>query len=188
MTDQQSISRLADPVVVADVAAVLVALGPVAVVRMVPVTVATATSTRRRTEVFLFDGAGVTLDGVDRDGHVLALAAVRAGFPGLVWDRACDYHVVTGRLVEVVAFRVPPEPDVPVVVPLGLSPLAAAPPAEVCGRCGRPFGPTDSRWGGHARYGDTPWCRACIDRCHESTDAGHQCAVCRAADAQGGDA
>lgn len=50
--------------------------------------------------------------------------------------------------------------------------------AETCGRCRRPFNPTDTRWDGHARHHDSPWCRSCVDRCHESTDAFHICAIC----------
>ncbi|MEU7431056.1 hypothetical protein AB0B07_09390 [Streptomyces sioyaensis] len=50
--------------------------------------------------------------------------------------------------------------------------------AETCGRCRRPFDPTDTRFDGRARYRDTPFCGGCIDRCHESTDAGHRCPVC----------
>lgn len=49
---------------------------------------------------------------------------------------------------------------------------------ERCGRCNRPFDPTDTRWDGQARYAETPFCRSCIDRCHESTDAFHRCPIC----------
>ncbi|MFI2202691.1 hypothetical protein ACH47Z_18300 [Streptomyces sp. NPDC020192] len=47
-----------------------------------------------------------------------------------------------------------------------------------CGRCRQPFDPTDTRFDGHARHGETPWCRWCVDRCHESTDAFHACPIC----------
>lgn len=68
---------------------------------------------------------------------------------------------------------------------VGAGPAGGAPPAEVakCGRCLQPFDPTDDRWNGYARHQDTPWCRSCIDRCHESTDFAHECPVC--ADATG---
>lgn len=51
-----------------------------------------------------------------------------------------------------------------------------------CIQCIRPFVPTDTRWDGAAEYGDTGACRSCVDRCHESADAFHACAVCRSAD------
>lgn len=47
-----------------------------------------------------------------------------------------------------------------------------------CGRCSRLFDPTDKSFNGAARYGNSPFCRGCVDRCHESTDAFHQCPVC----------
>lgn len=55
-----------------------------------------------------------------------------------------------------------------------------APPA--CGKCRRPFDETDRRHDGHARAGDSPWCRRCVDRCHESTDFAHECVICREPD------
>jgi hypothetical protein len=47
-----------------------------------------------------------------------------------------------------------------------------------CGRCRQPFDPADARFDGHAQHGTTPFCRGCVDRCHESTDAFHVCPVC----------
>ncbi|MEV0114648.1 hypothetical protein AB0H77_15550 [Streptomyces sp. NPDC050844] len=47
-----------------------------------------------------------------------------------------------------------------------------------CGRCKRPFDTTDKRFDGHAQHAATPWCKACVDRCHESTDAFHRCPIC----------
>jgi hypothetical protein len=49
---------------------------------------------------------------------------------------------------------------------------------DTCDRCHQPFDPTDTRFDGHARHTETPWCRHCVDNCHESTDAFHKCAVC----------
>lgn len=49
--------------------------------------------------------------------------------------------------------------------------------AETCGQCRRPFDPTGTRFDGQARHRDTPFCRSCVDACHES-DAFHQCPVC----------
>ncbi|MEV8031408.1 hypothetical protein [Streptomyces sp. NPDC086182] len=48
---------------------------------------------------------------------------------------------------------------------------------NLCGRCHRPFDPTDTRFDGHARHGDTPWCRQCIDNCHEGSPE-HACRIC----------
>jgi len=56
---------------------------------------------------------------------------------------------------------------------------AEADEIDACGKCRRAFDPTDTRHDGHARHNSTPWCRRCIDRCYESTDAFHQCAICR---------
>lgn len=47
-----------------------------------------------------------------------------------------------------------------------------------CRRCRTPFDPTDTRFDGRARHGETPFCRWCVDRCHESTDAFHACPIC----------
>jgi hypothetical protein len=49
---------------------------------------------------------------------------------------------------------------------------------DACGYCRHPFDPADTRWDGQARYGDTPWCRACVDRCHDTEIADHRCPVC----------
>lgn len=54
----------------------------------------------------------------------------------------------------------------------------STPPADTCGRCRKPFDPTDTTFDGQARQGVTPFCRRCVDRCHESEDAGHRCPVC----------
>ncbi|MEU8723569.1 hypothetical protein [Streptomyces antimycoticus] len=53
-------------------------------------------------------------------------------------------------------------------------------PADTCDRCRQPFDPSDARFDGRARHLYSPFCRRCVDRCHESSDAFHVCAVCRA--------
>lgn len=110
----------ASPADRADVADVLRALGPVAVVRMVPVTTYTAGEQRTRTHVTLYDATGADLtprpgvEGVDAEGHAIARDTVRAAFPGRVWARdAFDYHAGTGLLTVVTALRVPPREVVP---------------------------------------------------------------------------
>ncbi|MFD7516058.1 hypothetical protein ACFV85_14825 [Streptomyces niveus] len=55
---------------------------------------------------------------------------------------------------------------------------ASAEPTS-CAKCRTAFDPTDGRFDGRARHARTPYCRHCIDRCHESTDAFHVCAICR---------
>lgn len=56
-------------------------------------------------------------------------------------------------------------------------PVAVEEPAA-CGKCRQPFDPTDTRFDGRGQHGTTPFCRRCVDRCHESTDAFHVCPVC----------
>lgn len=46
-----------------------------------------------------------------------------------------------------------------------------------CKRCRKPFDPADTAFDGHARYRDTPHCRACVDNCHEGS-AEHVCVIC----------
>lgn len=61
---------------------------------------------------------------------------------------------------------------------------AAADALSRCGRCRTPFDPADTRHDGHAQHADTPFCRRCTDRCHESSDAFHVCPVCRGGEGQ----
>lgn len=50
----------------------------------------------------------------------------------------------------------------------------------VCGRCGQPFDPTDTRYNGRAEERSMPgYCRGCVDRCHDSEDAFHVCVICQ---------
>lgn len=112
----------ADAAEAAEVAAVLASLGPVAVVRMVPTVSHTVAGVRRRTHVTLWTADGIDLTAqVDEAGHGIARDAVRAAFPGRVWDAAVDYMVTGGCLVPVVALRVPPEPQPTVVLPLAVA-------------------------------------------------------------------
>ncbi len=52
-------------------------------------------------------------------------------------------------------------------------------PSAACGKCKTPFDPADTRFDGRARHGQTPFCRGCVDRCHDNEIADHRCAVCR---------
>ncbi|MGW1615755.1 hypothetical protein ACWCQZ_41165 [Streptomyces sp. NPDC002285] len=56
----------------------------------------------------------------------------------------------------------------------------AAEPSAACGKCRQPFDPADTRFDGHARHKETPFCRSCIDLCHDATDAFHRCVICDA--------
>jgi hypothetical protein len=96
----------ASPADRAEVASVLAELGPVAVVRMVPVTL----DDDPKCDVLLFDASGVTLhEHIGAEGHKIARDTVRTAFPGQVWtNNAYDYHAGTGLLTVVVALRVPP--------------------------------------------------------------------------------
>lgn len=46
-----------------------------------------------------------------------------------------------------------------------------------CGRCRTAFDPADTAFDGRARHAETPWCRRCIDNCHEGS-AEHVCPIC----------
>ncbi|WP_020141160.1 hypothetical protein [Streptomyces sp. 351MFTsu5.1] len=50
--------------------------------------------------------------------------------------------------------------------------------AESCGKCRTPFDPADTRFDGHARYAETPYCRRCVDFCHDTEIADHRCVIC----------
>jgi hypothetical protein len=50
---------------------------------------------------------------------------------------------------------------------------AALGPWERCWKCTQPFGSTDAR----LQHADMPFCRECVDRCHDSEIADHWCVV-----------
>jgi hypothetical protein len=52
-------------------------------------------------------------------------------------------------------------------------------PAAACGQCKQPFDPSDTTFDGRAQHKATPFCRRCVDRCHDTEIADHRCAVCR---------
>ncbi|MFF3643421.1 hypothetical protein [Streptomyces sp. NPDC002564] len=47
-----------------------------------------------------------------------------------------------------------------------------------CAKCRTPFDPADTRFDGRARHYDTPYCRGCVDRCHDNEIADHRCVIC----------
>jgi hypothetical protein len=50
--------------------------------------------------------------------------------------------------------------------------------SEACGKCKQPFDPDDTSFDGRARYHLTPYCRGCVDRCHDNESADHRCVIC----------
>jgi hypothetical protein len=50
--------------------------------------------------------------------------------------------------------------------------------SEACGKCKRPFDPADTAFDGQARHYLTPYCRGCVDRCHDNESADHRCVIC----------
>ncbi len=55
---------------------------------------------------------------------------------------------------------------------------AGGEPASSCGKCKQPFDPADRHFDGRARYGQTPYCRSCVGRCHDTEIADHRCVIC----------
>ncbi|GAQ52104.1 hypothetical protein [Streptomyces acidiscabies] len=47
-----------------------------------------------------------------------------------------------------------------------------------CGKCRTAFDPADTRFDGHAQQGTTPYCRRCVDACHDTEIADHRCVIC----------
>lgn len=50
--------------------------------------------------------------------------------------------------------------------------------SEACAKCKRPFDPTDTAFDGQAQYAATPYCRGCVDLCHDNNSADHRCVIC----------
>lgn len=64
------------------------------------------------------------------------------------------------------------EPEVP-----DPRPLVPGLPGYACARCGSLFTSPGEPRDEHSRHAGSPWCRGCIDQCHEAGD-GHQCVIC----------
>ncbi|MFJ9037428.1 hypothetical protein ACIRF8_12675 [Streptomyces sp. NPDC102406] len=47
-----------------------------------------------------------------------------------------------------------------------------------CRKCRAPFDPGDTRVDGSAQHYNTPYCRGCVDRCHDNEIADHRCVIC----------
>lgn len=50
-------------------------------------------------------------------------------------------------------------------------------PADLCAKCKRPFDPGDTAFDGNARHADSPFCRGCVDACHDTEIADHWCVI-----------
>lgn len=70
------------------------------------------------------------------------------------------------------------EPDQDDMAALLPDPAAAVEASEACGKCRQPFDSTDTRFDGHARFYLTPYCRSCVDACHDTEIADHRCVIC----------
>jgi hypothetical protein len=58
-----------------------------------------------------------------------------------------------------------------------LPPLTPGLPGYACGICGSLFTPAGEPRDQHSRHADSPWCRGCVEQCHEGGD-GHRCVIC----------
>jgi hypothetical protein len=69
----------------------------------------------------------------------------------------------------------------PGITPTGEAACEAASLATtgVCQRCVEPFDTMDISYLGRAQYRNSPFCRSCVDRCHDSASAEHCCIVCQ---------
>ena len=56
------------------------------------------------------------------------------------------------------------------------TPTAVEPAA--CGKCRRPFVSAVTGFEVHARYAASPYCRGCVDACHDNEIADHRCVIC----------
>ena len=65
-----------------------------------------------------------------------------------------------------------------IALPGAVEPKAKEQSAEACGKCRTAFDPSDTRFDGHARYYLTPYCKRCVDACHDNEIADHRCVIC----------
>lgn len=106
---------------------------------------------------------GIDLDGTLTDHNTWSV----------IWDRAAKQWTVAGYENEEATKAGKDTRDA------DQAPAGESTQLDACARCHTPFDPHDLSFDGHARFTGTPFCRRCIDRCHESTDFAHSCAVCR---------
>jgi len=65
-----------------------------------------------------------------------------------------------------------------IALPGAVEPKAEEQSVEACGKCRAAFDPADTRFDGHARYYLTPYCKRCVDACHDNEIADHRCVIC----------
>ncbi|MGW1497540.1 hypothetical protein ACWCQW_02930 [Streptomyces mirabilis] len=104
--------------------------------------------------------------------------AIAAGGDGLV-----PYPCPTGRLAgaqdcDPPHVRAAAPTAAAVVSSAAETPGPAVAASEACGKCKQPFDPADTAFDGRARYHLTPYCRGCVDRCHDTEIADHRCVIC----------
>ncbi|MDX3839027.1 hypothetical protein [Streptomyces europaeiscabiei] len=108
----------------------------------------------------------VPYDAADYDQRILDRATyVRTAVGGVLTEAGADVEWDTGYLRKQLASE---------------QAKADERAKNRCARCHQPFDPADTRFDGHARYRDTPHCRACVDNCHEGS-AEHACVICEPA-------
>ncbi|MET8475396.1 hypothetical protein ABZY90_19730 [Streptomyces sp. NPDC006422] len=88
--------------------------------------------------------------------------------------------VLIGRYAGVAMGRAQGKANLLSVEPRLIFEYNAAPtqPPTGCAKCKAPFDPTDTRFDGHAQERDTPYCRRCVDCCHDTEIADHRCVIC----------
>lgn len=59
------------------------------------------------------------------------------------------------------------------------TPADATAPQERCKKCAQPFDPTDAAFDGRAQHRNEPFCRGCVDHCHDTEIADHWCEIDR---------
>lgn len=59
-----------------------------------------------------------------------------------------------------------------------LRPSLSVGASEICGKCKKPFDLADTSRDGHNRFYLTPYCRRCVDACHDTEIADHRCVIC----------
>ncbi|GAB1642571.1 hypothetical protein [Krasilnikovia sp. MM14-A1259] len=126
-------------------------------------------------------GCELTLDPNSRD-------AVSAWAQVLGLGEPTDSGVLDNPRRQFVAVRAEKwamDSDSPLWLGFGRVGVWSAVDVEDAGRCARCrgfFDPADSSPEGLRQYRDTAFCWGCVSDCHENTELGHECAVCRSYD------
>lgn len=105
-----------------------------------------------------------------------SVGLVRAAHPTLTaaverYRRGCTVHPERSVFCDCEAWR---DEGARIIRPA----VQTAPSAPACRKCRVPFDHTDFRFDGHAQKRDTPYCRRCVGRCHDTEIADHRCVIC----------